>query len=306
MEVVYTYFKQKVWINRGFLKGPICPIYGIGVIAITWAVGPVMNLAIVFVLVVILTTFLELMTGIILEKLFMTKWWDYSNRRFNYKGYICVRFSLAWGLVGTLLVMFIHPITIKYTSAFLESQIQLVYISLMLLITLLIVDIAFTVRDLIDFRKLLIEIENLLNEYRNVKDKLLNDLEHVVNELEKVQSGVHSSRVRLSGEFGKISTEYTQLKLRIKEQIEAIQKSGIHPNGAMKAFLIKKLDIDTHLELPIKTNISDILERFNNLSTRLSRHRLFESYPELRSKRFQLQINFIREKYLSVRYKKKK
>lgn len=109
VEVVYAYSKRGEWINRGFLNGPVCPIYGIGMILLSavhislfknatpYAAGPgglVLHLTAVFLMVTLVATGLELITGVALERLFATKWWDYSTRRYNLRGFICMKFSL--------------------------------------------------------------------------------------------------------------------------------------------------------------------------------------------------------------------
>ena len=90
LEVIYAAVTTGKLINRGFLNGPVCPIYGFGMVIVPSA--------------------LELVGGWALYKLYHTRWWDYSDYPFNIGGYICLEFSLLWG-VGTLIVMkLVHPI----------------------------------------------------------------------------------------------------------------------------------------------------------------------------------------------------
>lgn len=81
---------SKRTINRGFLNGPICPVYGFGAVIVISLLGRFNNVVIVFLLGMILTTILEYFTGFILETLFHAKWWDYSDRKFNIKGRVCL------------------------------------------------------------------------------------------------------------------------------------------------------------------------------------------------------------------------
>ena len=98
------------FINRGMANGPICPIYGFGVLLVLLLLEPVKDhFFLLFLGSVIVTTALEYLTGWALEKFFHDKWWDYSEEPFNLKGYVCLRFSLMWGLACLLVVRVIHP-----------------------------------------------------------------------------------------------------------------------------------------------------------------------------------------------------
>ena len=98
-EVAFAAFKERRFVNRGFLNGPICPIYGVGVTMVIWCLDPVReNLLILYVASVILVTVLEGLTGYAMDKIFHNKWWDYSNMPMNIGGYVCVLFSLIWGV----------------------------------------------------------------------------------------------------------------------------------------------------------------------------------------------------------------
>ena len=98
-EVVYAALNTGKFVNRGFLNGPICPIYGFGIAAIVAFLAPVSNNpALLFAGSAIITSAIELITGWIMEKAFNTRWWDYSTMPFNIGGYICLKFSIAWGI----------------------------------------------------------------------------------------------------------------------------------------------------------------------------------------------------------------
>ena len=98
-------------MNRGFLNGPVCPIYGFGMIIVLFTLSPLAdNLLLLYIGGVILPSVLELAGGWALYKLYHTRWWDYSDFPFNIGGYICLEFSLLWG-VGTVVVMkAVHPV----------------------------------------------------------------------------------------------------------------------------------------------------------------------------------------------------
>lgn len=108
-ETVYVSAKSGKFENRGFMNGPFLPIYGSGAIVILFVAIPVRNnLLLVFIFGMIAATLLELVTGICMEKLFHVRYWDYSYRRIQYKGYICLVSSIAWGVFSCLLIFGIH------------------------------------------------------------------------------------------------------------------------------------------------------------------------------------------------------
>ena len=97
-------------VNRGFLNGPVCPIYGFGMLGVLYLLRPVEeNLLLLFLGGMVLASALELAGGWALNRLFHTRWWDYSNEPFNLGGYICLKFSLMWGLGTVMVVRLVHP-----------------------------------------------------------------------------------------------------------------------------------------------------------------------------------------------------
>ncbi|MEG0912506.1 MAG: putative ABC transporter permease [Oscillospiraceae bacterium] len=116
-EVIFAASNQGRFVNRGFLNGPLCPIYGFGVAAVIYLLAPLSeHLLVLYVGSVLLTSLLELVTGFLMEKLFHQKWWDYSDMPFNLGGYICLAFSLMWGIVCVLIVRVIHPLITGFVS----------------------------------------------------------------------------------------------------------------------------------------------------------------------------------------------
>lgn len=111
IEVSFHAVTSGKFINRGFLIGPVCPIYGFGMVILIFCLHSLLdNFFLLFMGAILLTSLLEFVTGFILEKLFDTKWWDYSNMPFNIKGYICLSFSIAWGLAAVFVLNIIHPL----------------------------------------------------------------------------------------------------------------------------------------------------------------------------------------------------
>ena len=109
-ESCYVSARQRRWVNRGFLHGPLLPIYGFGAVIILWATLPVRgSLPLIFLLGMLAATALEYVTGAAMEALFKVRYWDYSGKPFNLNGHICLTCSLAWGAFSILLVRVLHP-----------------------------------------------------------------------------------------------------------------------------------------------------------------------------------------------------
>ena len=109
-ESCYVSLCQRHWVNRGFLHGPLLPIYGSGAILILLATIPVADdLRLVWLFGMLAATALEYVTGDVMERIFKVRYWDYSNQRFHLNGHICLTSSIAWGFFSILLVRFIHP-----------------------------------------------------------------------------------------------------------------------------------------------------------------------------------------------------
>ena len=110
-EVIFAAVKTGEFVNRGFLLGPVCPIYGLGVAFVLLLLTPLQeNLLVLYAGSVVITSALEYLVGWLAEKLLHQRLWDYSDMPFNLKGYICLAFSLVWGIACVLVVRVIHPL----------------------------------------------------------------------------------------------------------------------------------------------------------------------------------------------------
>jgi len=114
LEVLCKYIDTKKFVNRGFLLGPICPIYGYGVVIILLLIGNNDNdFLSIFLKSIFICSILEYFTSYFMEKIFKARWWDYSNNRFNINGRICLETMLPFGLGATVILYSVHPQVIK-------------------------------------------------------------------------------------------------------------------------------------------------------------------------------------------------
>lgn len=108
-ESTYVSLKKRHFVNRGFLRLPMLPLYGTGAVMMLWVSLPVKdNLFLVYLSGVIAATILEYITGYLMEQLFKVRYWDYSNQPFNLNGYICLSSSVAWGFLTIFMTEVIH------------------------------------------------------------------------------------------------------------------------------------------------------------------------------------------------------
>ena len=164
-EVTYVgFFSTHKFINRGFLHGPICPIYGVGGILILSLPQIILkSWILLFFSSMILCTIVEYFASWILEKIFHMKWWDYSKYRFNIHGRVCLLNSLLFGVLSILIVYFVEPFILKFWQGF-SFYWQGFFASALLII--LILDLIVTVKELVDFTATMKKIKTFSENLR--------------------------------------------------------------------------------------------------------------------------------------------
>lgn len=169
-EVIYAGVNQGVFVNRGFLNGPLCPIYGFGIITVLLCLLPLReNLLLLYIGSVFLTSLLELVTGFGMEKLLHQRWWDYSDEPFNIGGYICLKFSLLWGLACVLIVDVVHPL-INHLAALVPDTVSTPL--LLVFSGLFAADTAATVAAVTRLNQRLQQIDEVAHALRKVSDAI--------------------------------------------------------------------------------------------------------------------------------------
>lgn len=129
LEVIYSLFVDRKLTNRGFLIGPYCPIYGMGCVLILILLSKYMDSPIgLFVLAIVICSILEYFTSYLMEKLFKARWWDYSNKRFNINGRICLETMIPFGLIACLVIYIINPFFVSLLDSVSESVLNIVSI----------------------------------------------------------------------------------------------------------------------------------------------------------------------------------
>lgn len=159
-ESCYVSAKKRRWVNRGFLHGPLIPIYGFGALIILFITLPIKNnLVEVYFAGLAGATALEYMTGAVMEKCFNVKYWDYSNQRFHLNGYICLSSSIVWGIFSVLLVKYIHR---PVERLILKIPMAILTVIDAVVLTLFIVDVIYSVKEAFDLKALMAEEKELM------------------------------------------------------------------------------------------------------------------------------------------------
>ena len=215
-ESTYCSIPAKRFINRGFLNGPFCPVYGVGALLVIFLLRPfTQNLLVLFVFGVLVTSVLEYITGFLLEKLFHTTWWDYSKRKFNIKGRVCLRNSLLFGVLSVLLLHFINPFVEKLEAWIPERVLPTIaFIFLFYFIT----DSVITVRSILAMNGKLDELEEIKNKGEENRERLQQSFESKVNATREAVLELQAASVE-----------------RLQERIETISK-GLN-SGAQRRLL---------------------------------------------------------------------
>lgn len=170
VEVSFVAITRGKVVNRGFLNGPVCPIYGVGMVGILYALEPLKDNAIVlFIGGVVICSVLELFTGWVLDKIFHMRWWDYSENKFNIGGYICLEFSILWGLGSMIMVNMIHPMIYGVVR---RIPLIVIYVLLVIFAIAFIVDIIVTVKEIVGFKKSLGQLEKIADGLKDIGDQL--------------------------------------------------------------------------------------------------------------------------------------
>ena len=227
-EVAYAAVHNGKFVNRGFLNGPVCPIYGVGMlVVVTLLWGLRHNLILLFLGSAGLTTTLEYATGLILERFFHDKWWDYSDKPFNVKGYICLEFTVLWGLAAAFVVGAVHPFVFMVIN---KTPFVFGVILMSVLLAVFVTDLAITVTELVRLPKkmgAMLEAERAL---KAISDKIGENIsDTAIAAKEKGNELAEESKPRLE----ELKAEYEQKAAEYKRRFE---NRGFVPKRIFKAF----------------------------------------------------------------------
>lgn len=231
-EVIFAAFKQHRFVNRGFLNGPICPIYGVGVTLVIACLEAFQsNLLLLYISSVILVTVLEGVTGWAMDKLFHSKWWDYSKLPFNIGGYVCLLFSLIWGVACVFIVYFVHPLIHQVLSLIPHTAgIALIAILGIALLS----DMIVTTSAIVKFNQYLELLKHITDELHAISNQIGSELYqnvmHVLDMQESSRQKLDDVKLEVSEE---IRMQIVELKTRAQNLGEKVPKPA---RRLLKAF----------------------------------------------------------------------
>lgn len=213
VEVIFHAVTLGKVINRGFLNGPVCPVYGFGVISVFAMIntlqssGYQMSDGMIFIFGVILATVVELIAGWLLDVCFHARWWDYSDKPLNFHGYICLEFSLIWGLAIVFVVKVFQRYVENHTSSHADSLLG--WVVLAILYAAYLADFIVTVAVIRGLNKKLTRLDKIRSDMRIVSDKISDTLATTTIETaqavgeKKVQAALARAELRDSAELKK-------------------------------------------------------------------------------------------------------
>ena len=181
-ESCYVSVRKHRWVNRGFMHGPMLPLYGSGAMVVLIVTIPVRdNILLVFLMGMIGATILEYFTGITMERLFHVRYWDYRNLKFNVRGYICPLASLCWGVFSILMVKVVH---IPFEHMVLLIPVTIADILAFVLTIAAAVDFTQSFNEAMDMKRILVQLEASKEQIQKVQERLKRASEGVQERLE--------------------------------------------------------------------------------------------------------------------------
>lgn len=274
--------KQKCFINRGFLNGPVIPLYGTGATIVYLALTPVKdNCFLVFFGGCVLATVLEYFTSYVMEKLFHAKWWDYSSQRFNFQGRISLSASLLWGILSVVLLTVFKPFTDRIL--FLVPKEITIY-ACYAAVVLFVCDLAVTISETLHLDQKLAEMQKMRQEF---EDYL-------------VAKKIYNTKEELKAKWG--NSRYAELKENFKSRLEERLENLAGPAGKREEFNRKALRTD------IEERFLSFSNHYQKKSESLSfvHLRLLKAFPTLQSSERKYPLEDLKERIHNKRKNRKR
>lgn len=263
-ECCYVSAQEKKWVNRGFMHGPLLPIYGTGAVIVLFASLPFKgNVFLVYIAGMISATILEYCTGTAMEAIFKVRYWDYSNNKFNLNGHICLFCSLGWGLFSVAMVYCLHKpferVVLMIPDAVLSP---ILYVVMMIAAA----DFAISFKTAIELRDVLVKLEKAKYEAKLLQKRV-----------EIYEAFLADDMIQKKEKYEEELKEFTEM---LKEKREQIDKAGD--------------DVKEKLLSQIRQEKEDMQKRASAIHTRISERayikpdieRLLKGNPTAVSKRY--------------------
>lgn len=275
--------KVKKFVNRGFLIGPICPVYGVGVVAITFLLRKYTDdIVALFFLSVLLCGVLEYFTSYFMEKFFNARWWDYHDRKFNINGRICLEMLIPFGIGGTVIAHYLNPM---FVNLFSKVDPRILTAAIIIMIAINAVDYVISFAVIYKFKKAVYAEADNTEEISNMvlqvtKDKLEEEKKNAMHVRRKVRLKrlIIKNKIRYNGKraFNQLKTSPNEIAKRISNKYS---EWNIKYQERKNALDNKRAEFKEKIKLSQAEFNEKVKERFINGS--YLRKRLLDSFPRL-------------------------
>lgn len=283
-ESCYVSIKKREWINRGFLHGPMLPIYGSGaIIVLLCTIGVRDQVILIFIFGMTGATILEYVTGACMERLFRVRYWDYSHMPLNLKGYICLPVSLGWGAFSVLLVRVIH---VPIENLVLQIPERIAEVVSVVCSSAFAVDFTLSFSEAMDLRDMLIRLSDSNEKIQRLQKRL--EVVSAFAEDGLMQYQMKREERKMSRkEFleGMIERQRENRRMMLVELIDRV-------NESIDAGLEKREELQK-----IKTQIEQEFKNIGSLTNRAARRSagLLHRNPNTVSKRYAEALKQVQE-----------
>lgn len=232
-ESTYVSIRNKRLVNRGFMQGPLLPLYGSGAIVVLFAALPFQDVPVlVYIVGMLAATLLEYVVGVSMEALFKVRYWDYSNQRFNIQGHICLSSSIAWGFLSLAMVYGMHKPIERFVFSL---PVVVVHMGTLLVSMAAAADFMIALKTALDIRDLIIQAERLRTELGHMKRRmeimdtfaraeLEERSEQFLDRLEETVENRLGVEIDIRGRFQDALEDMTEYVERLRSQILLIRE----------------------------------------------------------------------------------
>lgn len=286
-EVGFAAFKTHHFVNRGFLNGPICPIYGVGVTAVITVLTPYKSdIIVLYILSVVLVTILEGLTGWAMDKIFHNKWWDYSDMPLNIGGYVCLLFSIVWGFACLFIIYFIQPL-VHDVLAFIPTIVGIILI-IILGITL-IADLYVTASTIFKFNRRLAAMEKIAAEMHEISEQIGQEIfEKTIRAMDRQEASKE-----------KLATATDEFKEKMQDTA-----SGLKEKTQGTAFELKERALDARersqeISEELRSRIASLHTRYHESTDKPGRisRRLMNAFPKMESRQHKESLEVLKKRW---------
>ena len=285
-ESAYVSIKHKQWVNRGFVRGPLLPLYGSGAILLLFVTIPFReNLFLMFVSGAIGATILEYVTGVAMEALFKVRYWDYSKRKFNFQGHICLAATTLWGVFAIVIVKVVHRPIENLVMSLPETMVE---IFVMVVTVVFAADFALSFKAAMDIRDVLIKLEEVQREMERMQKRLDVILAFAEDSREQVVMNTYERLDELTESleerFARVKELREKLDAKIEEEIRERSEEWKERKEEWKGKSDAYKEELEELRINFKVNVE---KRFQLLHRKdFFRRDMIRSNPSMVSKQF--------------------